>query len=85
MNRLLAINFNNNDCLIHLHLNHEKMDVYILDQMLQEELQTKKFSINNSGAIRSDVDLQEKIDTGALFELYEYLLHQHQGAVLIAA
>jgi len=80
-NRLLAINYNNNDCLIHLRFDHEKMDVFLLDQAMQDDLHIKKFTISHGGKIVSDSNLEGKIDTNALIALYDYLLHQHPASM----
>ena len=85
LNRLMAIDFNNHDCLIHVQYDHERMDIYLLDKALQEALRTKKFTIKHSGEVVSEVKLDDKLNTKALIELYDYLLAHPASMPSIAA
>jgi hypothetical protein len=75
-NRLLAIAYNNQDCLVHLRFDNEQMQVRLLDKVLRDDFHTDHFTVTNKGALLVDAKQDIRVNVKALEELYKLMLHE---------
>jgi hypothetical protein len=75
-NRLLAIAYNDHDCLVHLKFDNEQMQVHLLDKVLQDEFHTDHFTITGKGALLVDAKQDIRVNVKALEELYKLMIQE---------
>ena len=73
-NRILAIQYNNTDCLVHVFFTEEYFTINVLDRSLAEEIGFSSFSMNQEGRLINSLSPKESIDTQAALEFYDVLL-----------
>jgi hypothetical protein len=75
-NRLLAIAYNQHDCLIHLRFDNEEMQVRLLDKLLQEEFHTDHFTITRKGELLVGAQNDIRVNVKAVQSLYTLMLQE---------
>jgi hypothetical protein len=79
-NRVISVNYNEQQYLIHLYYNEEKINVILLDPPLKEALCVESFAINHLGELIEE----ESCTSGnaiAVKELYSTIVRQNAEAI----
>jgi hypothetical protein len=72
-NRILAIQHNNTDCLVHIFFTEEYLTINILDHQLAEDIGFSSFTMDHKGKLVNSLSPKESINTEAALALYDLL------------